>query len=110
MTPKTCKVCGRPLPDRTGKPGRPSDFCPPAQGEEASPCARLDKRFQEVAHLAARIMEDTGEAEDARRRLQTLKGYLWSSANVCTNRGRLVGTTAHRYGKKRSGWWRLAPG
>lgn len=49
------------------------------------------------------------DSEVARRRLQHLKGYLWSAANAATNRGKLAGTTRVRYGKKRSGWWRLAP-
>ncbi len=112
---KCCKVCGRALPDRRGKPGRPSPFCRPNAGEEMSLCARLDKRFFEIKDLAEKIMEDckiAGESDESvRQRFQVLKGYLWSEANAATNRGRLVGSSKDRkrYGKKRSGWWRLAP-
>lgn len=111
---KHCRVCGHALEDRTGKPGRPTDFCYPQNGEETSPCSRLDKRFQEVAKLAQALIVDM-EAQDEdpiviKQRLMTLKSYLWSSANSATNKGKLIGqANAKRYGKTRSGWWRLAP-
>lgn len=114
--PKLCKVCGRPLPDRTGRAGRPSDFCPPPEGAETSACSRLDKRFQEVAILARKLVEqieaegDETDSTTTKQRLQKLKGYLWSEANMATNKGKLAGQPgAKRYGKTRSGWWRLAP-
>lgn len=108
--PRTCKVCGRPLPDRTGQRGRPSDYCPPADGAEYSPCSRLENRLQEVTKLIHKIVEDCGSDSDAaRQHLQFVKSTLWREVNGATNRGRLVGTSDKRYGKKRSGWWRNAP-
>lgn len=106
---RTCLVCGRIL---TPKRGRPGDFCSPPSGSSHSDCYRLQSRTLELAALARRISADLQKASEDdtafSQRLMRLRSFLWGEMNQVTNVGRLRGEPGRkRYGKKRSGWWRL---
>jgi len=107
---RSCKVCERPL-NSNPRGGRPSDYCAPWPGEDRSACAMIAKRADEIRRLAAQLAIELGDAESAstRRSLQRVKSFLWAEANAISNIGKLVSTGQPRYGKRRSGWWRLAP-
>ncbi len=38
---RRCETCGQPLPDKTGKRGRPNQFCPPKPDQKKSQCTLL---------------------------------------------------------------------
>ncbi len=118
MTVHACETCARPLPDRTGKRGRPATYCPRKDDKglpTKAPCQDLSTLMRRVQTHVDRVIdrlprdEDGRVTEEGRRAAMDLRRQLWSMGNGAVNRiGRLpkvAPPTTHR----RDGWKGLRP-
>lgn len=84
--PRACLLCGEPLPDTSGRPGRPAIYC--RVGARGATCADIAQSTAELAraHLA-RVREIPGgrRAEFVRIRAATL-GVLVSELYAAIGR------------------------
>jgi len=93
-----CAICARPLPDRTGKRGKPASYCQrKVDGKPTgAPCQDLDSLLRRTEAHVEKVIdrlprdEDGNVTPEGRKAAMLLRRKLWGIGNAAVNRiGRL---------------------